>query len=343
VDVAERPAVSVIIPSHQRRAELERALRSLSRQSVPPGSYEVVVSVDASTDGTGEMLAAFEAPYELHTVASERRGRAAACNAAIAVARGETLIILDDDMQVTPEFVERHRRHHPPGSRLCVLGAAPVQLDRASPHAAHYVKDKFGAHLARLGRQEHLELPRSFYTGNASLRSEVMREVGGFDESFGSYGNEDVELSLRLRSAGIGLRYDPEALARQEYGKDLRGLASDTIAKGGTAVLLARMHPEVFPALRLAAPRESSRPWLAARAVLLWLTRRWSGLARRVIALAAGLERVGLWRAPLFYRALLDYAFWAGVQAELSANDEGELGALATDLNRGPIDLLLHR
>jgi glycosyltransferase involved in cell wall biosynthesis len=77
--VADDPAVTVIIPSHQRRAELERALLSLSRQTAPPGSYEVVVAVDDSTDGTGEMLAGFDAPFELHAVESERRGRASAC------------------------------------------------------------------------------------------------------------------------------------------------------------------------------------------------------------------------------------------------------------------------
>ena len=342
--MAEAPGVSVVIPTHQRREALRTVLESLSRQSVEPGAYEVVVAVDASTDGTLEMLEAFPGPLQLRWVSPRGRGRSAACNAAVAAARGEVTIVLDDDMRAVPEFVERHRANHPAGSRRCVLGAVPVELEEGSTPAARYVKAKFDLHLSRLPDPAHLALPRSFYTGNASLRTEVMREVGGFDESFGIYGNEDVELALRLREAGVELGFDPAALAYQSYDKDLGGLQRDTLAKGRTTVLLARSHPEVFPDLRLADPYDGSRPWLAARAVLLELTRRWPATSAPVFALFSLLERLGLWRAPLFYRPVLDYAFWAGVDAALrESNDGGELSNLAGELQRGPIDLLLHR
>lgn len=342
--MAEAPAVTVVIPTHQRREALRTVLQSLARQSVDPGEYEVVVSVDASTDGTIEMIDGLDVPYDLRRVSPRARGRAAACNAALAAARGEVTIVLDDDMRVVPEFVARHRSHHPPGSRLCVLGAVPVELEERSTHAARYVKAKFDLHLSRLSDPEHLALPRSFYTGNASLRTEVMREVGGFDESFGIYGNEDVELALRLRKTGVELAYDAEALAWQAYDKDLVGLQRDTLAKGETTVLLARSHPEVFADLRLAEPYEASRPWLAVRALLLAATRRLPGTSGFVFWVASLLERAGLWRQPLFYRPVLDYAFWAGVDAALrESGDEGELSKLSGELKRGPIDLLLHR
>lgn len=338
------PAVTVMIPTHQRREALRAALDSLAAQGADPASYEVVVAVDASTDGTAEMLDELETSFALRRVSPPARGRAAACNAALAAARGEVAIVLDDDMRVVEGFVERHRSHHPPGSRRCVLGAVPVELDDGSTRAARYVKAKFDLHLARLGSPDHLALPRSFYTGNASLRTEVLREVGGFDESFGIYGNEDVELSLRLRKAGVELAYDPEALARQEYGKDLLGLQRDTLEKGRTTVLLARGHPEFFADLRLADPYDGSRPWLAVRALLLAATRALPATHRAVFAAAALLERAGLWRWPLFYRPVLDYAFWAGADAALrETHDEGELARLAGELRRGPIDLLLHR
>src|ERR1051325_8496366 len=179
--MAEAPAVSVVIPTHQRREALRTVLESLCRQSVEPDSYEVVVAVDASTDGTLEMLEGLSAPYALRWVSPPGRGRAGAVNAAVAAASGEVAIILDDDMRVVPEFVERHRSHHPAGSRRCVLGAVPVGLAGGSPHAARYVKDKFDLHLSRLSDSAHLALPRSFFTGNASLRTETMRAVGGFD------------------------------------------------------------------------------------------------------------------------------------------------------------------
>jgi GT2 family glycosyltransferase len=342
--MAEGPSATVVIPTHQRCEALRTVLESLSRQSLGHEEYEVVVSVDASTDGTFEMLEEWEGPLQLRWVSPSSRGRAAAGNAAVAAARGEVTIVLDDDMRVVPEFVERHRSHHPAGSRLCILGAVPVELGEGSTHAARYVKDKFDLHLSRLSDPEHLALPRSFFTGNASLRTETMRAVGGFDESFGIYGNEDVELALRLRKSGVELAYDPEALAWQTYDKDLAGLQRDTLAKGRTTVQLVRSHPEVFPDLRLADPDDSSRPWLAVRAVLLWATRRLPATSGTVFALFSLLERMGACRSSLFYRPVLDYAFWAGVDAALrESNDEGELSNLARELQRGPLDLLLHR
>lgn len=341
--MAEAPTVSVVIPTHQGRERVLRALASLCDQTVSPDSYEVVIAVDASTDGTAEAIDLFAAPYELRRVSPQGRGRAAACNAAIADARGEVLVILDDDMEAAPQLVERHRSHHEGNAWHCVLGAVPVALAADSSHAARYVKRKFDLHMERLSDPAHLALPRSFYTGNASLRTEAMRAVGGFDESFGIYGNEDVELALRLRRDGIELAYDPEALARQSYCKDLGGLQRDTHEKGRTTVLLARSHPEVFADLRLASPDDASRSWLALRAVLLWTTRRLPATAGAVFAAASLLERVGLWRAQLFYRPVLDYAFWAGVEVALrEEDDEGELAELAGELERGPIDLLLH-
>jgi glycosyltransferase involved in cell wall biosynthesis len=338
------PAVTVVVPTHQRRETLRRTLESLRGQSVDPAGFEVIVATDACSDGTAAMIDGFEALYGLRRVEPAGRGRAAACNAAIGLARGEVLIVLDDDMRVAPELVERHRSHHPPGSRRCVLGAVPVELEPGSPRAARHVKERFDLHLRRLEEGHgHLERPRSFYTGNASLRAEVMREVGGFDESFGIYGNEDVELALRLRAAGVELVYDPEALAHQRYDKDFAGLQRDTLAKGRTTVQLARRHPQVFGDLRLAAPDEASRPWLAARSLLLALTRRLPATSTAVFAVAARLEQVGGWRSALFYRASLDYAFWAGVDAALAeSEDRGALAELARELHHGPIYLLLH-
>jgi GT2 family glycosyltransferase len=342
--VPEKLAVSVLIPSHQRREALRRALLSLANQSAPVGSYEVIVSIDGSTDGSEEMIASNVFAYALRVTAGPARGRAAACNSALELARGEVLIVLDDDMQASRGFVERHRSHHPPGSRLCVMGAVPIELDDSSPHAARYVREKFNSHLEVLAQPGHEFTARDFYSGNASLRTEVLREVGGFSESFTIYGNEDVDLSLRLRESGVELRYDAGAMAAQEYDKGLPELSADTTQKGQTAVILARAHPAVFPELKLASPWDGSRPWLAARAGLLGLTRRMPGLRGVVVALAARLERLGLWRQSLFYRAVLDYAFWAGVDAALrESTPEGELERLARDLHRGPIDLLLHR
>jgi len=328
------PSVSVLIPSHERRDALRRALTSLAGQRTE-SEFEVVVSVDGSTDGTLEMLAAFPAPYELRVVTGRRRGRAGALNAALREARGALIVILDDDMEVGETFVESHRRNHTPSSRLAVLGAVPVDVRPGDPQVARYIARRFGDHMVRLADPAHVFVTRDFYSGNVSLPASALREIGGFDESFTVYGNEDVELALRLRAIGVTLRFDAEARASQHYEKQFVGLFDDTTAKGRTAVLLARKHPDVFHELQLASPNDASRAWLALRAVLLALTRRIPTTQRAFRSAAALAERIGLSRQPLFYRAALDYAFWSGVDAALDPDEEDpRLRALRARLRR---------
>ena len=338
------PLVSVVIPTHQRRQLLRRALVALAGQDLSADVFEVVVAVDRATDSTEEMLEEFQAPYALRWVRAIRPGRAAACNAAIAAARGEIIVMLDDDMEPRPGLLRHHYGSHPRGSRRCLVGAVPIRLDRDSPPAARYVAAKFADHLDVLGRPGHEFGLRDFYSGNASIRRDVLLAVGAFDEQFTLYGNEDLELSLRLRKAGVELRFSADAAAEQRYTKSLAGLAEDTFAKGKTAVQLASTHPAAFDGLHLAAYDSVSGRWSGTRAVLLAVARRWPHARRWILRLALGLERLPCLRRILYYRFVLDYFYWAGVQAALTdQTPSGRLAVLAADLHRGPIRLLLHR
>ncbi len=51
------PELSVIVATHNRRPLLERCLTALGSQSASPESFEVIVVVDGSTDGTADWLA----------------------------------------------------------------------------------------------------------------------------------------------------------------------------------------------------------------------------------------------------------------------------------------------
>jgi GT2 family glycosyltransferase len=339
-----RPVVSVVIPTHQRREMLRRALEALTRQDLDPASFEVIVSVDASTDGTLEMLERFDVPYALRSVTAQRRGRAAACNAAVSLARADVLVILDDDMEPRPACLRTHCRSHPAGSRVCVMGAVPIHTEPTSAPVTRYMAAKFGDHLAMLARPDHVFVLRDFYSGNASIRREILLEVGAFDEAYTMYGNEDLELSLRLRDAGVELRYDAEAAADQKYTKSLAELTQDTFEKGRTAVLFATAHPGAFDGLQLSTYASSSPRWQSVRAGLLAATRVCRPCRRWVLRLAQTLEKVPTLQRPLFYRFTLDYFYWAGVETALGESPATvPLAELAADLRRGPLRLLLHR
>ena len=261
------PEVSVVIPTYRRKASVERALKGLCHQSLPPGRFEVVVSIDGSEDGTRESVAEFRAPFSLQGLWQPNGGRAAACNAGIRAARGALVILLDDDMEPAPHFVASHVEAHipdraPAGPRG-VIGAVPVVVTPDSTPVVRYIAEGFAQHLEKLAQPGREIGIRDFYSGNFSVAREALLRVGLFDESFREYGNEDGELAIRLRAAGVALTYSSEALAWQHYQKDFPGLARDKMASGRTSVISALRHPESVPGMRIGTYRRG-QPKVAA-------------------------------------------------------------------------------
>ncbi len=318
--------ISVVIPTYQRCESVRRLLEALADQTMPASDYEVIVAIDGSKDATSAMVAGFAAPYTLQGIWQTNRGRAAACNTGIQAARGELIVLLDDDMEPIPGFLAAHYEAHQGGLRSGIMGAVPIRFDRASPPVVQFIGAKFNSHLENLGQADHQFKLRDFYSGNFSIRRTVLLNVDAFDEDFEIYGNEDLELSLRLQGNGVTLKFSSEALAYQYYTKDFAALAHDNIAKGETAVLLATKHPEAFKDLKLNTYRQGSRKWRILRAGLLKMSGLWGKTPELLIKFMSWLENRRLARLNLYYNLALDYCYWWGVTKALSG--PGKLATL---------------
>lgn len=309
----DTPRVSVVIPTYRRRESVRRALTALAAQTLPPSEFEVVLAVDGSRDGTEAMAAALALPYELRVVSQENRGRAAACNLGVDNARGDLLVLLDDDMEPDPDLLLAHVRAHAASvdRPIGVLGAVPMA------RCGSYVERKFTRHLAALAAVEEVTGVRDVYTGNFSVPRAVFEAAGRFDESFAEYGNEDVDLGVRLRRDGVRLVYRADASARQHHAKTLAERAADGTSKGRTAVLLARKHPDIWPELELARYRRRSVLWRVPRAALVAASLVAPVTVTVLVRLVTVVQRVagGSTIAPTAERLLMDCCFWVGVRS----------------------------
>lgn len=294
---------------------MARAVHALARQTAAPDRYEVIVSIDGSTDGTREQLERCAPACRLTIRSGPHRGRAAARNAGIAAAAGELVILLDDDMEPAPGFVAAHVAAHAGSDRRGVLGAVPVRFDADSPPVVRYIGAKFDRHMTRLAEPGHVLEPRDFYAGNFSVRREHLLAAGGFDEAFTFYGNEDVELFVRLARLGIDVVYDAAARAEQHYEKDFGALARDNIAKGRTAVQLAAKHPEVLAHLKLATRSDGPLLRRGVRAALVALGDAWPAVPAAVIGLTQRIERRRPGWLQSCYPTALAYFYWLGARA----------------------------
>ncbi len=310
--------VSVIIPTYQRCNSLKRALIALCSQTFPKENYEVIVSIDGSTDSTQEMLTGFESPFKLRTIWKPNAGRSAARNRGISEANGDILIFLDDDMEAYPELIERHYKHHKINPRLCVLGNVPVHIcNDSSPLEMYIAETIYIPFMERITSSGYKFQGLEFYGGNFSIRKEVIQEIGSFNDEYNV--NEDMDLGLRIMYAGIEIISEPNALSTQYIEKDYEGIAMHTIEQGKSEVIFARKYPNTFSFNRICEYNKGTIKWRLFRAGLIWLSFQSLKFPRFVAHIVRLLEKYSPNRVKRCYNLSLDYFFWFGVFSTLKS------------------------
>lgn len=199
--------ISVVIPTYNRRAILEKSLTALESQTwgAELDDYEVVVVDDGSTDGTPDWLRSSAKRFpRVRLIEQSHGGPAEGRNRGVDHARGDVIVFIDSDLVVTSTFLASHaralsRQWHRAGTRLCfTYGAVINTADFENPTGErHKLRDLSWAYFA---------------TGNVAIDRQVLERSGLFDTGFRLYGWEDLELGERLRQMGVELVRCPEAV-----------------------------------------------------------------------------------------------------------------------------------
>jgi GT2 family glycosyltransferase len=215
--------VSVLVNTYRKPRHLALVLESIAVQQPAGQSLEVVVADDGSDDGTAELVARLAAtlPLPVRFTSQPHDGfrLARIRNNAARLARGGYLLFLDGDCVLPPGHVAAHVARRRRGTALigyCARlsrQASDLLVPENLPFTdlATLVPDAERRSLARRHRKawwhnavRHPSKPR-LAGGDFGIWRDDFVSVNGFDERFVGWGQEDDDLGLRLRAAGVRL------------------------------------------------------------------------------------------------------------------------------------------
>jgi N-acetylglucosaminyl-diphospho-decaprenol L-rhamnosyltransferase len=225
-----RPAV--YIPNLNGATHLRRALGSLQGQTRP---VDVVV-VDNGSDDESVALASEEFPEVSVLALGRNLGFGPALNRAVREHPADPLILLNNDIECEPRFVEALLDAAGDGVQMAagvlVQEAAPDRIDSAGVVADSTLMGFDYLHDEPLEEALGAAAPLG-PTGGAALYSRATFEaVGGFDERIFLY-YEDLDLALRIAAAGGVCRLAPDARALHAYSASLGAASGDKYARTG--------------------------------------------------------------------------------------------------------------
>lgn len=182
-----------------------RCIESIFRHTKEP--YEFIFVDNGSEDGTSEYLGTFEGATIIFN--SSNRGFSAGVNQGLAAAKGDYILLLNNDTVVTPNWLKELLGCFERDPDIGIAGPVSYRIP-----AFQRVPDDGPASLQELDayaiRRKEMFSGRGVHsdklTGYCMLISrQVVERIGGFDERFYPGNYEDDDFSIRARIAGYKL------------------------------------------------------------------------------------------------------------------------------------------
>lgn len=217
--------LSVIIVSYNTKELLEKCLESVRASSLDKTAYEVIVVDNGSTDGSAKLATIKN---------TDNKGYAAANNQGIKKARGEYILLLNSDTEITPTALEELIKFMDSHPRAGIASAQLLNPDGSIQPS--------GGCLPRLSNIAlwmffidgyHIQNP-SFYTTTREVgwvqgAALIMKkQVSLLDENIFMYG-EDVELCMRAHKDGWEIWHVAEAKVTHQAFQSSGGISSNAL------------------------------------------------------------------------------------------------------------------
>lgn len=211
---AGEPRVSIIIPVYNQVAFTLQCLDSLDRhQTKYP--FEIIVIDDCSRDQTPDLVPLVPGVRYLRN--EKNLGFLRSCNRAAQQARGEYLVLLNNDTYVLPHWLDELIGTFETKPSAGLVGSKLIYPDGTLQEAGGIIwSDGSGWNYGRGDDRKKPEYnyvrPVDYCSGAAlAIRAATWHELGGFDERFAPAYYEDTDLAFRVRNRGLEVLYQPLA------------------------------------------------------------------------------------------------------------------------------------
>lgn len=264
------PRLTIVISTIGMYSSLERVLGGYERQDAPAGSFEIVVACDRAEPHPGAVDAAIgDRSYHVRRITPERPGLSANRNAGRRAAGAPIVLFTDNDTIPVPGLVSEHLRTHErnPEPEVAVVG-----------HVRWAPELKVTPFMKWLDQGVQFDYPHiegevagwgRLYGANSSMKVELFRRVGDYDEQRLPYGHEDIDWACRADKLGLRVLYNRKAIVDHLRPMTLEFWKKRAQRLAASERTFVGMHPEVEPYFHAMFSDALRHP--PARARGLWL------------------------------------------------------------------------
>jgi GT2 family glycosyltransferase len=226
-----RTSCSVVVPTLNRPASLERCLAGLAAQDYPRDLWDVIVVDDGGDVSLDGVVGAARERLSVRLLRTEPGGPALARNHGVRNATGHLIAFTDDDCSPDPGWLTALVRSHA-AHPDAMIGGHTYNVLHHNPYAtsSQVLIDYLYAYYNASSDDSRL-----FTSNNMAVGREQFLESGGFDPLFRSAAGEDRELCARWRHLGWPLVYAPEARVAHAHSLTLRGFVRQHLRYGRAA------------------------------------------------------------------------------------------------------------
>lgn len=201
---------SIVIPTYNQLNMLQQCIESIMRNTKVP--YEIIVVDNASTDGTSAYLTELGGQVR-YRLLDNNRGFAGAINVGMLMAKGRTIVLLNNDVIVTEQWLENLLVCLNSDEAIGMVGPVTNYISGAQQIEVPYTKIE---DMPKFARENNQSNPSRWQrtdrlTGFCLLfRRELFESVGYFDEGYeiGNYEDDDYNIRVRLLGRSLVIAQD---------------------------------------------------------------------------------------------------------------------------------------